>query len=132
MSLIQAETRRTYTAQRGVSQGASVTLVSVSGGYEARMNCATRCALVLGDRNLTKDFGFPSLFVPTEDICRALTALTETFSVALVDTVTDDAGTRFVLVWKINPRGSATSQPSDPVPAAEPDPNQGNLNLDEY
>lgn len=97
MSLILAEMRRTYAAQRGVSQGASVTLASVSGGFQARFDCATRCAAVLGTRN----HDGTTLFVPMEDAHKSLSRLAETLSVALVDTVTDEIGTRFVLVWRI-------------------------------
>jgi hypothetical protein len=92
--------RRTYAAQRGVSQGASVTLAAVFGSYQARFECAQRAAQVLGHGAL-QDGHF--LFIATEDVYRTVTKLTETLSVALVDTVTDDKGSRFVLVWRITP-----------------------------
>lgn len=137
MSLIHAESRKTYASQRGVSQGASITLAATSGGYSARFECATKAVLVLGDRHLT-DHGLngermPVLLIPTEELHRAITALSQTFSVALVDTVTDETSTRFVLVWLIKPHNAnGIVVPEETVPAAEPDPNQGNLNLDEY
>lgn len=115
MPLLQEEMRRHYAAQRGVSQGAGVTLTAVSGGYEARFDCATRAAKVLGDRNLRDYAGVPLLLIPTDELHAAITKLSHTFSVALVDTTTDDTGTRFVLVWRIAPR----------VPDTVP-------NLDEY
>lgn len=100
-SLLTETLRRTYVAQRGVSQGASVTLTAGSGGYSARFECAQRCASVLGTRNF---YDNPPFFeIPTEDLHKSITKLSETFSVALLDTVTDDQGTRFVLVWKVNP-----------------------------
>lgn len=131
MSQVLAEMRRTYAAQRGVSQGASLTLVSASGGYTARFECATRCALALGDRNLVH--AEPPLYlIPTESLHKSITKLAESFSVALVDTTTDDAGTRFVLVWKIQPKVNPAGLPEETVAAPEPDPNQGSLDLDEY
>lgn len=127
MSQVLDESRRSYATQRGVSQGASITLTAVSGGFQARFDCAKRAAAILGDRNLT-DFAtppesLPTLLIPTEELHRSITKLAERYSVALVDTVTDANGTRFVLVWKILPRGAE---------------NQGNsvkgeeVNLDEY
>ncbi len=103
MSLHTETSRRTYAAQRGVSQGAHITLFASSGGYTARFECATRAAGVLGSRHLSGDAKAPVLLIPTEDLHRAITKLAETFSIALVDTVTDDQGTRFVLVWRIMP-----------------------------
>jgi hypothetical protein len=97
--LLTQERRRTYAAQRGVSLGASVTLAAVSGGWAARFDCARRCSAILGTRNLENEI----LFIPMEDIHKSILKLTETLSVALVDTVTDDKGSRFVLVWKIVP-----------------------------
>jgi hypothetical protein len=97
--LLTQEMRRTYAAQRGVSQGASVTLAAVSGGWAARFECARRCSAILGTRNLENDM----LLIPMEDIHKSILKLAETLSVALVDTVTDDKGTRFVLVWRIAP-----------------------------
>lgn len=94
--------RRTYAAQRGVSQGASITLAAVSGGFCARYECAEKCAEVLDNRQFSTA-GFPTFFIPMEDAHKSITKLAETFSVALVDTVTDEQGSRFVLVWKIVP-----------------------------
>jgi hypothetical protein len=101
--LLTQEMRRTYAAQRGVSLGASVTLAAVSGGFAARFECARRCSAILGTRNLDNEI----LLIPMEDIHKSILKLTETLSVALVDTVTDDKGTRFVLVWKITPTRKA-------------------------
>lgn len=117
MSQAITETRRTYIAQRGVSQGASLTLFFSSGGCTARYECAKRAAEVLGDRHYS-NHGWPLLFIPTEDLQKALSHLSETFSIALVDTVTDEKGTRFALVWKIAARGSEKSV--------------GEIDLDEY
>jgi hypothetical protein len=97
--LFTQEMRRTYAAQRGVSQGASVTLAAVSGGWAARFECARRCSAILGSRHLENDV----LLIPMEDIHKSILKLAESLSVALVDTVTDDKGSRFVLVWRIAP-----------------------------
>lgn len=127
-SLVLTESRKSYAAQRGVSQGAAITLIAASGGYAARFECTIRAALVLGDRNLT-NHGFPAMLIPTEDVHRAITKLAQTFSVALVDTVTDEAGTRFVLVWKIVPRAEPVGLPEE----VTVDVSQGLLpTLDEY
>jgi len=101
MSLVTEESRRVYLAQRGVSQGASITLTAGSAGYSARHECALKCAEILGTRHFRDKPA--KLMIPTEDLHRAITKLAESHSVALVDTVTDDNGTRFVLVWKVNP-----------------------------
>lgn len=123
-SIVLTEARRTYAAQRGVSQGASITLVAASGGYRAQFDCARRCAAILGDHNLTDlaipPESMPRLLIPTEELHRSITKLAETMSVALVDTTTDANGTRFVLVWKIQPR-------PDLVPAAADE-----MDLDQY
>ena len=101
MSLLTEESRRVYLAQRGVSQGASITLTAGSAGYSARHECALKCAEILGTRHFRDNPA--KLTIPTEDLHRAITKLAESHSVALVDTVTDDNGTRFVLVWKVLP-----------------------------
>lgn len=97
--LLHQEMRRTYAAQRGVSQGASITLAAVSGGFAARFECAQRAAAIIGDRNMQDAI----LTIPIEEAHKSIMKLSETLSVALVDTVTDECGTRFVLVWKITP-----------------------------
>lgn len=104
MSAAVHETRRNYAAQRGVSQGAAITLVAISNGFQARFNCATRCAEILGHRNFDDYGSLPLFFIPMSDVYRSLIKLSETLSIALVDTVTDDQGTRFALVWKIPAR----------------------------
>lgn len=98
--LLAQEMRRTYAAQRGVSQGAHITLSAVSGGFQARFECAERAVGILGDRNLENGL----LTIPLQDAHSSIMKLAESFSVALVDTVTDEQGSRFVLVWKIAPR----------------------------
>ncbi len=108
MSLLLTEMRRSYAAQRQVSQGAAITLVANCSGYEARFECAQRCASVLGERHLIMEGNMPLVFrIPGKDLHRSITKLAESFSVALVDTVTDEGGTRFVLVWKISPAAKA-------------------------
>ena len=104
MSLVTEESRRVYLAQRGVSQGASITLTAGSAGYSARHECALKCAEILGTRHFRDNPA--KLTIPTEDLHRAITKLAESHSVALVDTVTDDNGTRLVLVWRILPTRS--------------------------
>lgn len=129
MSIVHTEARRTYAAQRGVSQGASITLVSVSGGYAARFECATRATKLLGDRNVQGGV----MLIPTEDMQKALTKLAESFSVALVDTTIDETGSRFVLVWLIRPTQLVLADlPEGFHPAFVVDANQGSLDLDEY
>lgn len=122
MSLILEEMRRAYVAQRGVSQGAGITLICRSGGWEARFDCAKRSALVLGER------GWPCYFIGNEEMARALSELTKSFSVALVDTVTDESGTRFVLIHKV--MASASKEVTEPLP----DPAQEllSMNVDDY
>lgn len=102
MSLLLQEMRRTYAAQRGVSQGASITLAAVSGGFQARFECAEKCEKLLGNRGW-QDEEKTLFLIPMIDLHSAIAKLSESHSVALVDTVTDECGTRFVLVWKINP-----------------------------
>jgi len=114
LSFVLEETRRSYALQRGVSQGASITLIAKSGGYEARFDCARKCAATLGDRHLEDG----RYLIPTEELHRSITKLAERYSVALLDTVTDEHTTRFVLVWKILPRG--------------PESVEATTNLDEY
>lgn len=114
MALVLDEMRRTYAAQRGVSQGAALTLAAHIGGYQARFECAKRCAEILGDRHLEQHGDGIALYhIPLEELHRSITKLALTYSVALVDTVTDEQGSRFVLVWRINPpsRAAATAQP---------------------
>lgn len=120
-SIILDEMRRTYAAQRGVSQGASVTLTAVSGGFQARFDCARRGAAILGSRNFY-NVDPPSLLIPTDEVFVSVQKLSQTLSVALVDTTTDETGTRFVLVWKILPK-------PDLVPVATA---TEEYNLDEY
>lgn len=108
MSLLTEESRRVYLAQRGVSQGASITLTAGSAGYSARHECALKCAEILGTRYFRDKPA--KLTIPTEELHRSITKLAETHSVALVDTVTDDNGTRFVLVWRILPTRSVAKE----------------------
>jgi len=127
-SLIAEEMRRAYLAQRGVSQGAGITLVSGCGGWMAKLDCAKRVELVFGNRYMNTSPDWPVCYIPNDEMARALAKLTETFSVALVDTITDDQGTRFVLIYKLpaavkpcadaptgEPADVATVEPSDPM-----------------
>lgn len=130
MSLLTQEMRRTYAAQRGVSQGASITLAAVSGGFQARFECARRCEQILGNRFLFEGAIF---HIPTEDAHKSITKLAETFSVALVDTVTDEQGSRFVLVWKIVPTRKDNTESDRLLAEIFTDANQGTTDeLDEY
>lgn len=131
-SLLTQEMRRTYAAQRGVSRGAHITLAAVSGGFCARYECAEKCAEVLDNRQFSTA-GFPTFFIPMEVAHKSITKLAETFSVALVDTVTDEQGSRFVLVWKIVPRGLPVAEITEADALALVDANQGTTDeLDEY
>lgn len=133
-SLLTQEMRRTYAAQRGVSQGASITLAAVSGGFQARFECARRCAEVLGTRNIFEGCQNEITFlIPMEDAHKSITKLAETFSVALVDTVTDEQGSRFVLVWKIVPTRKDNTESDRLLAEIFTDSNQGTTDeLDEY
>lgn len=153
MSLLHDEMRSAYRAQRGVSQGAGITLVSRSCGFSAFFESATRCSQLLGNRQLenrgTDAEKLLVFTIPTEDLHRSITKLSEMFSVALVDLATDENGSRFVLIWKIparaesinteglldtrayelNSDGSVTFEVG---PLIQNDPNQSVFNLDEY
>ena len=140
MSLLTNEMRSAYRAQRGVSQGAGITLVSRSGGYSASFDCAERCAKLLGTRSQNQLLNWsllgdsPPLFlIPTQDLHTSITKLSEQFSVALVGLVTDDEkGSRFVLVWKIPSRAESTFTPDPKTEEVVADPNQETSDLDEY
>lgn len=135
-SLIAEEMRRSYLAQRGVSQGAGITLVLHSQEWRATHDCAKRCEMILGER-WSYDYGPAGavVIIPNEEMSRALAKLAENFSIALVDTVTDDQGTRFVLIWKI-PAVVRNEVGGGFETALTPDPNQGLLpissDLDDY
>jgi hypothetical protein len=126
------EMRSAYRAQRGVSQGAGITLVSRSGGYSASFGCAEKCAHILGGRNLENRSGLPFFKIYTEELHASITKLSEQFSVALVDLVTDEKGSRFVLVWKISARAGSTPIPDPKTEEVVADPNQATFDLDEY
>lgn len=130
MSLLTDEMRSAYRAQRGVSQGAGITLVSRSGGYTAMFECADRCTVILGMRNRDNSTG--TLRIPTEDLHKSITKLAEQFSVALVDLVTDETGSRFVLVWKIPSRAESAFLLDQKTEEVVADPNQSTFDLDEY
>lgn len=136
-SLVTETMRRTYAAQRGVSQGAHITLTSTALGYQARFECAKRAVTVLGDRYLEEHGrngeSIPLLTIPLEEMHRAITKLAESYSVALVDTVTDERGSRFVLVWKISPsKAVLPALLDDAMKEFVAHSNQGADPLDEY
>lgn len=136
MSLLHDEMRSTYRAQRGISQGAGITLVSRSGGYGASFECATRCSQILGNRSF-QDYGekpesIPVFTIPTEELHRSIMKLSETFSVALVDLASDETGSRFVLIWKILSRAESLAVFAGEATPVVADANQGELDLDEY
>ena len=113
-SIFYQTKRNGYRAQRSVSQGADITLLSASGGYVASFECATAAARVLGNRGL-QDLGndiesIPHLFIPTEAFNVTCAKLSLKHSVALVDLVCD-GNSRFALVWKIERKG-ADAEPS--------------------
>jgi len=121
--------RKGYRLQRTASLGASLTLVSGAGEYSALFECATKCAEVLGDRQL-KDLGdgfiefIPSYKIPTEEINGVLQKLSKRFSVALIEYVCDKTGGRFVPIWRIEKSQSLSE--ITPKPLAAP------IDLDEY
>lgn len=133
MSLLTDEMRSAYRAQRGVSQGAGITLVSRSGGYSASFGCAEKCGNILGSRYLDLVMmDVPVFRIPTEDLHKSITKLAEQFSVALVDLVTDETGSRFVLVWKIPSRAESPFLLDQKTEEVVADPNQSTFDLDEY
>lgn len=102
MSLFLEAKRDSYRAQRIASHGASVTLVASAGAYVAQFDCAHKVASVLGTREMTDlGDGVVQLAIPMDEVNRALVALSQRYSVALVDTITDANGSRFVLVWTV-------------------------------
>lgn len=115
--------RQGYQLQRSASNGAAITLVSCAGEFRALFECASRCAELLGDREL-KDLGdgifdvVPSYRILTEELLSSLQKLTQRFSVALVEYAQTKTGGRFVCLWRINP------------PAQQPAP--ASKNLDDY
>lgn len=132
--LVTTESRRAYAAQRGVSQGAHITLMASSGGYQARFECAKHCIDTLGAREY--EGSGSHVLIPTENLHKCITKLAERFSVALLDTVTDEDGTRFVLIWKIQPTTKAPvyflapGEAEKTVTLGAIIPNE--INLDEY
>lgn len=109
--------RKGYQQQRNCSQGAAITLVSTAGEFRALFECATRCAEVLGSREL-KDLGdgiievIPQYTILSEDMFSALGKLTARFSVALVEYTHTRNGGQFVCLWRINPPASSTPPPA--------------------
>lgn len=102
MSLFLETKRESYRAQRVASHGASLTLVAGAGAYVAQFDCAHKVASVLGTREMTDlGDGVVQLSIPMDEVNRALVALAQKYSVALVDTITDSNGSRFVLVWTV-------------------------------
>lgn len=119
---LQSLKRESYNHQRKASVGAAITLVNLVGELRAEFECATRCAEVLGDRELT-DLGdgvrdvIPCFRIATEDLFSNLTKLTQRFSIALVEYTMTRNGGQFVCLWRIE-CVKATPTPS--------------LNLDDY
>ncbi len=104
-SLLLTTKQSDYSAQRGVSLGAGITLAFRIGHLTAMFNCANHVAEILGDRDL-QDLGdgvfesIPIYDIPLADAHKALAKLSAKMSVALVDFECGEVG-RFVLVWKI-------------------------------
>lgn len=106
MSALLDIKKQSYALQRSASQGAGLTLVSSCGCFVATFDCAKKASQVLGNRNL-RDAGdgitesIPTYSIPTEDLYASVVKLSARFSVALVEVVADEKGSRFVLLWKI-------------------------------
>lgn len=118
---------------KAASQGAGITLLCGCGEFTATFESATRCAEVLGNREL-RDAGdgfieiIPIYKIPLEEIHLALGKLSARFSVALIDLVCDKNTSRFVLVWKIIPSGhNGSNTPQGPKEETKP-----GINWDEY
>lgn len=122
MPLFPDTKRDSYRAQRAASNGASVTLVSKCGHYEATNDCAKRISTIIGSRELNTIEGVPILRIPLAEMQAACEKLSSRFSVALIDVDLDPQGfSRYVLVWRI------AAQSAEPIP--EP---PTLFNLDEF
>jgi len=81
----------TWLAMRKVSLGADVTLVSGAFAFTASFKCAEKLAPLVGRLGTYADLGdgiewnMPTLEIPLASMVGALKAITEQFSVALVD-----------------------------------------------
>lgn len=114
MSALLDTKKESHRAQQSAGAGAGITLVCGCGEYVASFDCASRCAELLGKREL-RDMGdgifesIPVYKIPLEEINGALLKLSARYSVALVDLACEKGSSRFVLVWKILPSASAAS-----------------------
>ncbi len=119
MSLFHNAKKSSYQSIRAASQGASISLFPARGAYAAMFGCATACARILGDRNLTTEDKIPHYLFPKEDIYSALGRLSQHYSVALLDTACDEQGPRFVLLWKLPCTGTKA-------------PEEASVNINDY
>lgn len=107
----------TYRAVRAASQGASISLFHAAGEYVAMSHCAMSVASVLGGKGTHIADGWTEYRIPTAEMLSALMKLSQKHSIALLNVVCGDEGSRFVLVWKI-PACAAT----EPEKISEPQP----------
>lgn len=102
MSSLFLQTKHaTYRAIRAASQGASISLVNGAGEYVAHGNCAISIATALGGKGTHLAEGWTEYRIPIEEMLSALMKLSQKHSVALLDVVCGEEGSRFVCVWKI-------------------------------
>lgn len=111
MSLLLKTKQDTHRLQTLAGRGAGIVLVSGCGEYTATFACATRCAELLGNRNLTTSEQIPCYKIPLTEMHEALQKLSARYSVALVDYATTSHGGMFVLVWRIEPTIVQTPEP---------------------
>lgn len=114
--------RQKHTQMRQLSRGADISLVSTCGTWQAMFECASKCEKVLKGLGHTLQNGgeIPTYDIPTEQIHKALTLLSEHHSVALLDQVPTDGVmlTRWALVWVVQ-RKSQQPHPDVDGPGEE-------------
>lgn len=109
-SLFLDAKQHTYRQLRAASQGASISLFHAAGEYVAMSNCAISVATVLGGKGTHLAEGWTEYRIPTDDMLSALMKLSQKHSIALLDVVCGEEGSRFVCIWKIPVCGSAEPQ----------------------
>lgn len=102
LSPFAQEAHRGYAAMRQAAPQATLHLLAGASYYMARFNCAKVCGSLLDSRRLQDHGeGYFTYAIPMEEMHSALQRLSQQHSIALLDTMTDAAGTRFVCIWKI-------------------------------
>jgi hypothetical protein len=124
MSPFLESKKGSYQKHRAAAQGAGVILVNLGNVYRATFDCAKRIAGVLGKHGLY-DMGddiyesVPVYDIPSKEMQATCVKLSADYSIALVEYVGDEAGGRFVCIWKIAAPGTEK-------------PEQVSENIDDY